>query len=280
MRLAVRVRSKVRARMSERTTYEPGTFCWVELATTDVATATRFYTELFGWVARDLSPSGGGGPCTMLELAGRRVAALHDVAADAGSHWAGFVSVASVDESARAAERAGGTIVRAPYDIGQAGRTAVLADPSGARVHVWQPREHHGAAVVNEPGAFCWNELATHDTDACRAFYIAVFGWTSLTTQAEKAEYTTFTRDDAPLCGMLNVTADWPERDSDGNRTRPNWMTYFAVAECSDAAQRATELGGTLLVPPTHIPPVGRFAVIQDPRGAVFSIIELTDASV
>jgi predicted enzyme related to lactoylglutathione lyase len=264
--------------MPERSTYAPGTFCWVELATPDAAAAKRFYTALFGWVARDVPPSGEYRSYTMLALTGRCAAAMQELAASP-PHWASFVSVVDADDIARRAEQAGGQIVRAPIDVADAGRMAVLADPSGAQFHVWQPRERTGAAVVDEPGAFCWNELATDDIAACRAFYIAVFGWTPLTTQADKTEYTTFKREDAPLCGMLSTTPEWPRRGGQRSNAagRAAWMTYFAVADCDDSARRAAVLGGELLVPPTDIPPVGRFAVIQDPQGAVFSIVELID---
>jgi hypothetical protein len=257
--------------MPEKTEYTPGTFCWSELSTTDPAAAKAFYTSLFGWTATD-TPAGHG-IYTMLHLDGKEAGALNELQKtqrDAGvpSHWLLYLSVASADETLAKVAELGGKVLAGPFDVMEFGRMGVAQDPTGATFAIWQPKKHIGARVTGEPGAACWNELATRDTEAAGAFYTKVFGWTDLTKQMGPMTYTSFMQGETPTGGMLKMTEEWAG-------IPPHWMVYFAVADCDAGAARARELGGEVKVPPTDIPEVGRFAVIQDPQGAVFSIIKL-----
>src|ERR687898_30331 len=150
--------------MGERTRYEPGTFCWVGLATSDPAGAQAFYTSPFGWQAEDL-PAGAAGTFTLLRRGGRDVAILYRQtpearAAGAPPHWTSFISVEDAGATAaRANELGGAAVFREPFDVLEAGRVAAIRDPTGAMVSLWQPRSRIGATLVNDPGALCWNEL-------------------------------------------------------------------------------------------------------------------------
>jgi uncharacterized protein len=151
--------------MVEKTKYEPGTFCWVELATKDSAAAKRFYTSLFGWEVDDM-PIPDGGTYTMLKKNGKQVGALYQLGPQQQGvppHWNSYVSVASADASAAKAKSLGATVMVEPFDVLDAGRMAVVSDPAGAVVSLWEPRRHIGAQLVNEPGSSCWNELYTTD---------------------------------------------------------------------------------------------------------------------
>src|ERR1700753_1018478 len=167
--------------MGERDGYVPGTFCWVELATTDQAAAKEFYAALFGWVADD-RPVGEGSYYSMQQLGGRQGAAIagqpqEQRAAGVSALWHSYGWVADAEEAAARARELGGSVHAGPFDVMQAGRMAVLQDPQGAYFMLWEPREHRGAELVNAPGAFAWNELSTSDMGAAQSFYGGLFGW-------------------------------------------------------------------------------------------------------
>jgi len=258
--------------MSEITQHEPGTFCWPELGTSDTAAAKKFYTGLFGWSADD-TPAGPGMTYTMLRLSGKDIGALYELQKDQKEqgvppHWLSYVSVASSDETARKAKELGGKVLMEPFDVMEHGRMAVIQDPAGATFALWQPRQSIGARIVNQPGALCWNELATRDTDAAGKFYSDLFGWTRKTRDIGGSTYTEFWNGDRPVAGMMKMMKEWGD-------IPPHWMVYFASADADESASKAKQLGGDVKVPPTDIPEVGRFTVLRDPQGAVFSVIKL-----
>lgn len=260
--------------MTEMSKYAPGTFSWVELSTTDAEAAKKFYGELFGWSIVDV-PIGEGGTYTMLQLEGKDVAALYQQGEDQQAqgippHWLSHVTVADVNITAEKVKSLGGTMVMGPFDVMTAGRMGVAQDPSGATFALWQPRDNIGAQLRDQPNTLCWNELATDDADKARDFYANLFDWSVEVEEFGPTVYTTFSNAGRPNGGMLQMNEEW-------EGIPPNWMTYFAVEDCDASAEKAKKLGGTLTVPPTDIPPVGRFAVIQDPQGAVFSIIKMTN---
>lgn len=260
--------------MTEMTKYPPGTFSWVELSTTDPASAKKFYGGLFGWDLVDM-PAGPDMIYTMAELKGKSVAALfqqseQETAQGVPPHWNSYVSVASADESAAKAKGLGGTILLDPFDVMDVGRMAVIQDPTGAIFSVWEPKTHIGAQLVNEPGSLSWNELATRDTEKAEKFYTNLFGWSSQVQETPMTVYTTFSNGERMAAGMLKMTEQWGDAP-------PHWAVYFAVANCDASAEKAKSLGGQIAVPPTDIPPIGRFAVISDPQGAHFYIIKLNN---
>jgi uncharacterized protein len=251
----------------QMTSYPPGTPSWVDLGTPDLDAAADFYGALFGWTC-DPGPEEFGG-YRMCLLRGSPVAGMGPQGnPDMPPWWTTYISVASADDAAAAIEAAGGTLMVPPMDVMDVGRMAVAADPAGALFSVWEPRSHPGAGLVNEPGTLCWNELTTRRPDESIAFYGTVFGWTS-STSTDPMPYTEFQLDGRGIGGMMAMDGSWPA-------DLPNhWMVYFAVADTDASAARCVELGGATVVPPTDIPP-GRFAVLNDPAGALFSIIQFT----
>lgn len=260
--------------------HAPGAFCWIELGTTDQAAAKKFYTELFGWSFND-TPMGPDSFYTMLQLKGKDVAALYQMdknMLDQGipPHWQSYIAVANADETAKAITAAGGTLMMEPFDVFEHGRMAVAQDLTGAHFAIWQPRQHHGVGIVREDNALCWQELNTRDAAAAKKFYTAVFGWSEETKDDFGMTYTEF-YNGAPApgqaqAGMMQTPAEMGDIPS-------HWMVYFAVNDCDTYAEKAQSLGATGCMPPTDIPHVGRFAVLQDPQGAAFSIIKLTPHS-
>lgn len=254
--------------MTQVTQHEPGSFCWPELATTDTAGAKKFYSGLFGWVPND-QPVGPDMMYTMLRLGGQDAGALYELekaqqARGVPPHWNTYVSVSSADEAAKKAKALGGSVIAEPFDVMDAGRMAILQDPTGAVFCVWQAKNSIGARVINEPGALCWCELDTDDTAAAQTFYTQLFGWTA----KESPQYTELHRNGTPIGGLMRIPKEWGD-------VPPNWLTYFAVADVDAAAAKAKDLGGSAIVPPTDIPGTGRFAVLQDPQGAVFAVYRL-----
>src|SRR5258705_4121503 len=260
------------ARMQEIPEYKPGTFCWVELATTNGQAAKTFYTQLFGWDYVD-NPVGPDMIYTMLKLNGKDVGALYQMPSEMRAqgippNWLNYVSVTSADETAEKAKAAGATLLKDPFDVFTVGRMAVVKDPTGAVFALWQAGTHKGAGIYNVPNSFCWNELGTTDTRKAGEFYSNLFDWTRKVQNFGPMEYTIFNNGDKGAGGMYKIT---PEM---GN-IPPHWLTYFAVDDCDAKVKKATELGASVMKPADDIPGVGRFAILQDPQAAVFAIIKL-----
>lgn len=248
--------------------YEPGTPSWVDLGSPDPDAAADFYSGLFGWTVAE--PGADAGGYRMATLHDRPVAGLGpQQQPDIPPYWTTYVSVSDADAVTKGVRAAGGEVFLEPMDVFDFGRMAVFADSVGAPFAVWQPRAHIGAGLVNEPGTLCWNELTTRDPAAAKAFYPAVFGWSTTDQQMGPATYTEWKLGDRTVAGMMPMDDNWP------SEVPSHWMAYFAVADTDASATRAQELGGTISVPPTDIPP-GRFAVLNDPHGAVFSIITMS----
>jgi predicted enzyme related to lactoylglutathione lyase len=251
------------------TSYEPGVPCWVDLATPDMKASTAFYNGMFGWDAHT-SPDPATGGYTMFTLHGTEgdevAAAMPIMNEGQPPAWSTYVSVADLDATAQAVKSAGGTVYMEPMDVLEQGRICVFADDQGAFLGAWQPKDFHGAGIVNDPGTYCWSELACRDIEAAKNFYGSVFGWEGRTNAFGATTYTEWLAGGKTIGGMVGMSEQWPDE------VAPHWMVYFTVEDCDASAARAAELGGAVSVPPHDIP-IGRFSVLNDPSGAVFSII-------
>jgi uncharacterized protein len=251
------------------TEHAPGTPSWVDIGTSDVDGAIAFYSGLFGWEIEKGEPEMGH--YSMATIDGKAVCAIADQQIPGMVVWTTYITVAHVDDTVAKIEKAGGSIVAPAMDVMEFGRMAVASDTAGAIFSLWQPNQNIGAEIVNEPGTLVWNELTTRAVDESIAFYGDVFGWTTQRDEMPggQGEYITWLLDGKPVGGMMPMVGDmWPPE-------LPNhWMVYFAVEDCDASAATCTELGGQVSVPPTDIPP-GRFAVLNDPQGGTFSIMQL-----
>ncbi|MPZ63384.1 MAG: VOC family protein [Propionibacteriales bacterium] len=252
--------------MGRRTSYAPGTFCAVDLATSDPAGAAEFYGPLFGWESREVQLG-----YTTLVLRGDAVAGLfprpeQQRSAGVPPHWFSYVAVASADDTAARARDLGGEVHAGPHDVSDAGRMAVITDPTGAFFDAWQAKDFAGAARVNDPGCLTMNELATSDTERAAAFYSGLFGWriTELDTGGG-LRYWSIGHDGAArgLNGGMREAGPAPS----------SWTPYFTVESTDDACAQAERSGGGVLTGPMDIPS-GRIAALRDPQGAVFAIFE------
>ena len=250
------------------TSYAPGTFSWVDLSTPDVEASKKFYSALFGWASEDF-PSGPGQTYSMMRKDGHDAAAIAtQQQAGMPPFWSSYITVANVDESTEKAKSLGANVMMGPMEVMDVGRMSVVFDPTGAAFMLWEPRKHKGAAIVNDPGAFCWNELYTTDEYAAKTFYEGLFGWTSSTDNGTGGPpYTMLKNGESPAGGMLLIQPEWGPMPT-------HWTVYFTVVNCDAAMAQIKELGGKVSMGPMSIPNMGFFAACQDPQGAHFSIWE------
>jgi predicted enzyme related to lactoylglutathione lyase len=263
--------------MGKRERYEPGTFSWVDLATTDPEAAKAFYGELFGWVADD-RPIPGGGIYSMMTLGGSEVAGIAEQQSqlrEAGVPpvWNSYVTVASADEAADAAVQAGGSIHAPAFDVMTAGRMAVVADPAGAVFSVWEPRESIGAERVNDPGCLTANELSTNDVPAATTFYGELFGWSIEPVDTTGGPpYWMIGHSGAARGRNGGVRELSPEQVQAG--VPPHWMPYFTAASVGAALETAAGAGGSVVFGPLDLPTGARIAVLYDAQGVFFGLFE------
>jgi predicted enzyme related to lactoylglutathione lyase len=255
--------------MSERTSYEPGTPSWVDLSTPDPAASKRFYGALFGWEAEDASGSvEETGGYAMFKLRGLTVAGIGPIMGEGQpTVWSTYISTDDADAVVARAIAAGGSAVVGPMEVMDAGRMAFVAHEAGGTVGVWEPARTIGAQLVNEPGAFTWNELHARDLKGASAFYTAVFGWVANEQDYDGGSYTMFNVGDAPVAGMGGFPPGTPDE------VPPSWLTYFAVADCDATVATARELGASVAMEPMDAPGIGRMAALADPHGAAFAVI-------
>jgi predicted enzyme related to lactoylglutathione lyase len=271
----------------ERDGYPPGVPCWIDTSQPDPEAAVAFYSGLFGWDFEDVMPPGSPGAYFIGRLRGGDVAAVGSQPEGAPSMavWNTYIWVESADDAAAKVVEAGGRVVAQPFDVMDAGRMAVVTDPEGAAFCVWQARQHRGARIVNEPGSLNFNSLNTRDPEGARAFYGSVFGWETLgldggvqmwrlrgygdfLEQSDPGLLERMAESDAPA-GFEDVVAALSPIADDQPDVPAHWGVTFAVDDADATAERAAQLGGTVLVPPFDAPWV-RMTVLADPQGATF----------
>jgi predicted enzyme related to lactoylglutathione lyase len=271
--------------MPERDGYIPGVPCWVDTSQPDPEAAVDFYRGLFGWEFEDVMPPESEGKYFMARLRGDDVAAVGSIpeAAPPMAMWNTYIWVDSADDAASKVRDAGGGVLMEPFDVMDAGRMAVVTDREGAAFCVWQAKQNKGAQIVNEPGSLSFNGLGTRDIEAAKSFYGSVFGWSTLDVGGGAEMWTLpgygdhLERDNPDLRkqlaetggppGFEDVVASINPLPDDQSDTPAHWSVTFAVEDADATAARATELGGTLVVPPLDAPWV-RMTIINDPQGA------------
>src|SRR5690349_6998519 len=264
--------------MPERDGYTAGVPCWIDTSQPDPKAAAEFYGGLFGWDLEDAMPPGSEASYFMARIRGGDVGAISSAQdPSAPPAWQTYVWVDSADEAAAKVRDAGGTVLTEPFDVMDAGRMAIFADPEGAAFAVWQAGRHRGARVVNEHGSLNFNTLSTRDVAAAKQFYGAVFGWELLDLGAGGQMWTLpgycdFLEKSDPGLRERVREVGGPEGFEDvvaaaqplGDGEQPHWSVTFGVDDADAIAAKATELGGKVLVQPFDAPWV-RATVIADP---------------
>lgn len=251
--------------MTEINRHPPGTFCWIDLAVTNAEEAKKFYAGLFGWHAHEIPV--GPGVFTMLELDGKEVASLYQLseqqqAQGVPAHWMPYVAVTSVDGMAERVRSLGGQILVEPFDVLDLGRMALILDPTGAPLALWQAGRHIGTRLVDRLGTLAWTELITNDLAGAAQFYTQLFGWE---IEAQDGELTFFNRG-RKIAGMRPMTKE-------GGNLWPQWLVTFAVADCEVAVETIEGLGGKVVKSSTHNLAIGCTITVKDSQGATFAII-------
>jgi uncharacterized protein len=258
--------------MSERTSYVPGTPCWVDLATPDMEGAERFYGELFGWEIPERPNSHEMGGYRRAILNGKDVAGAMPLLQEGQPPvWSTYVSVDDIEALGRAVQENGGTMIAEPMAVANYGRLAIFTDPEGAFFGMWEPADFAGAELVNEKGAFGWTELNTRNPAAAKEFYGAVFGWEANDMQMDGGgTYTEWRVEGRQVGGMLDMCGRVPDE------VPPHWLVYFGSVDTDEAVAKVKELGGDVMFGPVDIEP-GRMAVVKDPFGASFALMTPTE---
>jgi predicted enzyme related to lactoylglutathione lyase len=273
--------------MPERDGYIPGVPCWVDTSQPDPQVAVDFYGGLFGWEFENVMPPGSPGEYFIGRIRGLDVAAVGSIPEGAPpmAMWNTYIWVESADETAAAVRNAGGSVVTEPFDVMDAGRMGVFADPEGAVFCAWQARQHKGSRIVNEHGSVNFNTLNTRDVEGAKDFYGAVFGWGAMNLGGPGGAWTLAAYGDhleandpglrervvemGGPAGFENVVASFMPIADDQPDTPPHWSVTFGVDDADAIAGKAIGLGGKLLAAPFDAPWV-RMAVIADPAGATF----------
>jgi len=258
--------------MEEIKKHQPGTFCWIDLATTDLEAGKKFYSELFGLTTVD-TPAGPDMVYTMLMLNDKPVAALYKITKEQKEqgiqpHWDSYVTVENADDAVEKTKSLDGTILMEPVDVSDSGRMGIIQDPTGAVLALWEPKKDIGTHYKNIPGSLCWNELITTDTEEAKSFFTQLFNWESETAEMINITYTAFLLGEQPVAGMYKMSEEMGEMPS-------HWLPYFAIEDCDQSSAKAQAMGAKVLQPPTDIPETGRFSVLLDPQGAAFAIIKM-----
>lgn len=250
--------------------YPVHSFCWLELATTDQGAAKKFYSNLFGWSPADMT-IGPGEVYTMFNIGDRGAGtAAYTLRKDQQAHgvpphWGIYVAVENADSSAKRAAELGGKIIAPPFDVFDAGRMAVVQDPTGATFSLWQAKQKANAVTAVD-GTLCWADLNTSDPDKATKFYSSLFGW-----KFEKAEHDSsgylHIKNGEQFIGGAPPAQHRPPGPS-------HWLPYIQVSDCDATAAKARQSGAKFHLEPMTMEGVGRFAIIADPQSAVFAIFQ------
>jgi uncharacterized protein len=272
----------------ERDGYIPGVPCWVDTSQPDPEAAVAFYRDLFGWDFEDVMPPGAPGEYFIARIRGGDVAAVGSIPEGAPpmAMWNTYIWVDSADDTASKVKAAGGSVVTEPFDVMESGRMAVFSDPEGAMFCVWQAKEHKGAQIVNEHASLNFNDLNTRDAEGAKAFYGRVFGWQTLELEggfqmwtlpgygdhleSDNPDLRKNMADMGAPKGFEDVVASLIPIAADQQEVPAHWGVTFAVDDADAIADKTTELGGEVIVPPMDAPWV-RMTVIRDPQGAAFT---------
>lgn len=241
--------------------------CWVDLFSSDITRSRDFYTRLFGWTAEEPAEEFGG--YFNFRRNGVRIAGCMGNQPGSGSPdvWSVYLASSDAAKTVEASAANGGSTVVEAMQVADLGTMAVLTDPGGAGIGVWQPGTHKGFGLHSEHGAPSWFELLTRDYEAALDFYRTVFGWRTQSISDETGfRYSVLDCDGDWKAGVMDAS-DAPAED-----VGAHWQVYFGVDDADAASKTIAELGGSVESEPEDTP-YGRIAAASDPTGAAFLIV-------
>lgn len=251
-----------------------GDFNWFDLNSKDLTKSKVFYGTLFGWKATDQPMTDEShGAYVMFDVerdpvAGAGQMSTQMIEQGVPSSWNVYVAVDALEPVLERVQSGGGRVLFEPFDVFDHGRLAFFADPEGAVLALWQPKQHDGTGRRGEHGTVCWTELATRDIAAARDFYRSVFGWEDVDHPQGMPGYRVLRNQGRDIGGMIGMTDEWGDMPA-------HWSVYFEVDDIDAAAGQVTGLGGAVHHGPFDAPGVGRIAVCADDVGAHFYLMQL-----
>lgn len=239
---------------------------WFDLMTPDVGAVTDFYRQLFGWSYRDSGPDFGNYHMALTQE--RNAAGIGEPpeGSDAPPAWTVYYATDDADATTARAAELGATVLSEPFEVPGQGRMSIVQDPTGAVFGLWQPLGHIGAGIADAHGAMTWCEVNTRDAERALAFYCDLFDATSQPLDAGGSTYHMLRKGDTSVGGILQMDENW-------EGVPAHWMPYFSVDDVEGAVRTAEEAGGKVSVRPFDTA-YGRIAVLNDPAGAVFSVVQ------
>jgi predicted enzyme related to lactoylglutathione lyase len=241
-----------------------GKFVWFELVTTDPDQAAAFYARVLGW--RITPGNANGGKVHDIANGERKLGLIKKLepASNLSTHWMGYVSVPDLDAASHAVQANGGKVVVPATEIPGVGRFATVADPEGSMFSLFTSTKGDLPDHDPAPGDWIWNELWSKDPSTAFRFYAAVGGYSREDLPLPNSKYPMLIADGAARGGINNL----PQ-----GQARALWVPYVKVADADVVVKKAESLGAVTLMKPTDLPPVGRFAVLVDPTGAIFGLV-------
>lgn len=247
-----------------------GAPCWIDLMTSDIKKSRDFYTALFGWSYEAGDAEKYGGYTTAFKD-GKSVAGLMQNGPDSEGHpdmWSTYLRVDDIAASMESAKKAGAMAYMEPMDVPQQGSMAMLGDPSGATIGLWQFGGHTGFQAHEVNGAAAWHELHSKDYPAAVAFYRDAFGvQTSVMSDTDDFRYTNLTFGQKELAGIMDASKMLPDE------VPSSWQVYFQTDDVDAAIATALTLGATIINAAEHSP-YSRIAGLTDCTGAIFKLLQ------
>jgi hypothetical protein len=247
---------------------------WTDLATSDAAAAREFYGKVFGWDI-EVNPDPQYGGYALAKVGGKDVAGIGPKQMDeAPTAWTVYIGTQDAEDTVKKAQAAGGNVIVPTMAVGDQGKMAIIQDPSGAMIGVWQSQNMTGAQLIDKPNSMGWAELNSRGVDKAKPFYTKLFSWGEKKTppQGQNPEYTEFQAGGQSIAGAMEMNPMVPAE------VPSYWMVYFNVDNVDKAFKKVTDAGGKEMLAPQDMPG-GRFAIVSDPQGASFGLLKMEEPS-
>jgi predicted enzyme related to lactoylglutathione lyase len=243
---------------------------WLDLSSSDAAASRDFYSNLFGWKV-EVNPDPQYGGYALAKIGGKDVAGIGPkMSPDAPTAWLVYIASSDAADTVKKAKAAGGNVLGEPMQVGPQGTMAIIQDPSGAVIGVWQAAQMAGSPVIGQANTFGWAELNSRGFDKAEPFYKKVFGWGDKKSAMGEGqgEYTEFLVNGESIAGGMEMNPMVPAQ------VPSYWLAYFTVADVDKAHEKATAAGAKSMLEPQEFPG-GRFSILTDPQGAAFGLLKM-----
>jgi hypothetical protein len=240
---------------------------WVDLSSTDPAASRDFYAKLFGWKV-EVNPDPQYGGYALAKIDGKDVAGIGGTQSpEQPSAWVVYIGTKDADDLGRRVQAAGGTVVAPAFDVGDQGKMAVFQDPAGAVISGWQTTQM-GGFQTQGANTYSWAELNARGLEKALPFYSEVFGWTAKSVGDDAVPYTEFQVDGQSIAGATEMNPMVPAE------VPSYWLVYFGVDDIDRSFRTAIDAGAREMMAPADFPG-GRFAIVADPQGAAFGLLQM-----